>query len=235
MQAVGDFIDAVTACQTAEAVGALVAREIAQFGYSSSTCGTIIPGEPAEHRTYFRNWRLDWTEHAARTQVSARSPVTDIARTEIRPFSWRAVRVRQDVPAKRMAAFREAQDFGWIDGLVVPIHGRGGQFSTVSMAAGERDVDVSAGAERRLASIALLAFQRCDELMPLAPLAADNLTPRELECLRWVAMGKTDFETGMILGISQETVKYHVEKARGRLNAATRAHAVAKIALAGLL
>jgi LuxR family quorum sensing-dependent transcriptional regulator len=235
MDVLGDFIDAVAACPTVEAVGALVAREIARHGYTSSTCGTAISGEPGERRVYFRNWRLDWAEHDARTQFSARSPVTLAARRATQPFASRVVRQNPKLSAKALGALNEAEDFGWIDGLVVPVHGPGGRLSVVSMATGERDVDVSAASERRLASIALLAFQRCDELSPNPPLAADGLTPRELECLRWAAMGKTDGETGMILGISQETAKYHVEKARARLNAATRAHAVAKIALAGLL
>ena len=96
-------------------------------------------------------------------------------------------------------------------------------------------MDVSAEAERRLATIGYLAFQRCEELDTTRPVDSVTLTPRELECFRWVAMGKTDYEIGMILSISKETVKFHVERGRGRLNAATRAHGVAKLALAGLL
>jgi ATP/maltotriose-dependent transcriptional regulator MalT len=42
----------------------------------------------------------------------------------------------------------------------------------------------------------------------------DALSARELECLRWVAAGKTDREIGMILSISATTAKFHVNRAR---------------------
>lgn len=61
-----------------------------------------------------------------------------------------------------------------------------------------------------------------------------SLSARERECLRWVAAGKTDWELSKILSISEKTAQEHVSRAIGKLNAATRAHAVA-IALTGNL
>ena len=67
----------------------------------------------------------------------------------------------------------------------------------------------------------------------LAHLASRNrskhaqLTERERECLRWVAAGKTDWETSRILSISEKTAQEHVRRALGKLNASTRAQAVA--------
>ena len=36
-----------------------------------------------------------------------------------------------------------------------------------------------------------------------------KLSPRELECLKWAAAGKTAWETSIILDISEGTVKFH--------------------------
>ena len=63
---------------------------------------------------------------------------------------------------------------------------------------------------------------------------ADNLTPRELECMRWVADGKTDWEIGVILSISQSTVRFHLDRVRLKLGAKTRAQAAARLVLRGL-
>ena len=60
------------------------------------------------------------------------------------------------------------------------------------------------------------------------------MTAREIECLRWVAAGKTDPEIGEILSISATTVKFHVDGARAKLGARTRAQAVARLVLYGL-
>ena len=61
------------------------------------------------------------------------------------------------------------------------------------------------------------------------------LTRREFQCLGWCADGKSYWETAVILGISERTVSFHMEAVRGKLEAATNAHAVAKAMTAGLL
>jgi transcriptional regulator EpsA len=54
------------------------------------------------------------------------------------------------------------------------------------------------------------------------------LTPREQDILGWVYRGKSNIEIGLILGISQFTVKNHVQKILRRLNVLNRAQAVGK-------
>ena len=53
-----------------------------------------------------------------------------------------------------------------------------------------------------------------------------RLTPRELECLKWIASGKSDWQIGQILTISQKTVNYHVENVKRKFGVATRIQAV---------
>ncbi len=60
---------------------------------------------------------------------------------------------------------------------------------------------------------------------------ADNeliISARELDCLRWTAAGKSAWEASVILGISERTVRFHLNAAREKLNSATTAQAVAK-------
>lgn len=54
-----------------------------------------------------------------------------------------------------------------------------------------------------------------------------SLTGREKEVLDWISSGKTNGEIGMILGISQYTVKNHVAKILEKLNAPNRSAAMA--------
>lgn len=53
------------------------------------------------------------------------------------------------------------------------------------------------------------------------------LTKRQLECLRWLALGKSAQWTAQRLGISIWTVREHLELARERLAARNSTHAVA--------
>jgi DNA-binding CsgD family transcriptional regulator len=53
-----------------------------------------------------------------------------------------------------------------------------------------------------------------------------RLTDREVECLQWIAAGKSDWQIGKILNISQKTVNYHVENVKRKFGVATRIQAV---------
>jgi LuxR family transcriptional regulator, quorum-sensing system regulator BjaR1 len=62
-----------------------------------------------------------------------------------------------------------------------------------------------------------------------------KLSERERECLRWTAEGKTSFEIGKIVGISEHTVNYYLNTASGKLNSTNRVQAVAVALRNGLL
>lgn len=61
------------------------------------------------------------------------------------------------------------------------------------------------------------------------------LTRREAECLLWIAEGKTAWEAGAILGISEATANAHIARASAKLNASNRPHLVARAFVAGIL
>jgi transcriptional regulator EpsA len=54
------------------------------------------------------------------------------------------------------------------------------------------------------------------------------LTVRELDILKWIYLGKSNFEIGAILKISPLTVKNHVQKILRKLNVVNRTQAVGK-------
>ena len=62
-----------------------------------------------------------------------------------------------------------------------------------------------------------------------------SLSPRETEVLRLLADGLANKEIGFSLGISEHTVKFHVNSILTRLNASSRAEAVAIGIRRGLL
>lgn len=54
------------------------------------------------------------------------------------------------------------------------------------------------------------------------------LTSREHQILKWVSEGKGCWETGAILGISERTVKFHLQNIYRKLNVVNRAQAITK-------
>ena len=62
-----------------------------------------------------------------------------------------------------------------------------------------------------------------------------QLTKREVECLRWASIGKTDKEISMILGRSHATVRFHIQNAGEKLDAVNRSQTIFKAAQLGYL
>ena len=65
--------------------------------------------------------------------------------------------------------------------------------------------------------------------------AAPSLTPRELETLRWTMEGKTAWEVGNILGITERTAALHVNNATHKLGCVNKHQAVLKALRLGLI
>lgn len=61
------------------------------------------------------------------------------------------------------------------------------------------------------------------------------LTPREAEALLWVAEGKTAWEAGTILGITEATTNSHIASAALKLQATNRAHLITRSFVTGIL
>jgi len=62
-----------------------------------------------------------------------------------------------------------------------------------------------------------------------------RLSPREHEVLKWLKQGKTTWEISIILCISERTVKFHISNIMHKLDATTRAHAIAVAIERGLI
>ncbi len=54
------------------------------------------------------------------------------------------------------------------------------------------------------------------------------LAKRERECLYWCSRGKTNWEIGQILSISERTAEHHIASAARKLGSTSRVHAVAQ-------
>ena|ERR1700737_2238924 len=72
------------------------------------------------------------------------------------------------------------------------------------------------------------------ECIPLEK-RTSGLTSQETECLRWCKEGKTNWEIGEILRISEKTVEFHLGNAMRKLGARNRITAVIRGIKDGLI
>jgi DNA-binding CsgD family transcriptional regulator len=125
-------------------------------------------------------------------------------------------------------------------GLTIPIRGpANGIWALLLVTSNENDAEWAAGRPERttdLVHVGQYVHQRACELhAPDAPIDLNAITRRESEALERAAEGKTAEDIAILMRISAETVKAHLDSARYKLGALTRAHAVAKAIRAGLV
>lgn len=77
--------------------------------------------------------------------------------------------------------------------------------------------------------------RRAADASPLGQKTQVSLTPRESEVLHWVAAGKSYWEIGRILDISERTVRHFMANNRQKLDAVSNKQAVAKAVASGLV
>lgn len=86
-----------------------------------------------------------------------------------------------------------------------------------------------------LADLLLASGYVQSTLERLEPRPTPRLRPREVECLRWCTYGKTAKETAKMLGITERTVNQHLGRAMSQLGVNSKAAAVTRAHLLGLL
>lgn len=114
-------------------------------------------------------------------------------------------------------------------------YGAYGAVASVHIGVDTADVELSIG--QALQTAGSIVAEHLLLLDPPSPAAAGAtlLTARERDVMRFVAEGKTDWEIGVILTVSESTARFHVDNARRKLGATNRAHAVARfVAQVGL-
>ena len=78
-------------------------------------------------------------------------------------------------------------------------------------------------------------LQAPQEHRSFQPAGMSEITERQLECLAWVAAGKSAPDIGVILGISGRTVDSHVARLCEHLGVRTRLQAVMKAQALGMI
>jgi DNA-binding CsgD family transcriptional regulator len=145
---------------------------------------------------------------------------------QIEPFSREEVRATEMTAQQNDMLSYGGETFGITNGWTFPIT-KDGVREGIVMLAGQ-EPDMSPVLRSMLHLLAHLAFQKSETLDDSGKGESRTLTARELECLRWVAVGKTDAEIAVILSIKPRTARFHIENAKRKMGVATRVQAVAE-------
>ena len=151
-------------------------------------------------------------------------------------YTWAMVLDEEPLQPEMRDIFDFIAQYDIRDGFCVPIHGPAGYQGLVSLLAPGK-LDLSAREQSTLEMMSRAIHDRCRATVGFGMIdtVVPEMSKREIECMKWVAAGKTDWEIGQILGISRSTAHFHVERAKKKLRKTSRTEAVAILVLHGLI
>jgi len=150
------------------------------------------------------------------------------------PFEWRELDRGRAAEAAFLAD-AAAHGVG-PHGYSIPVstkHGHRGLFALSDSGSGEEWAKFLEATQSGLVKIANRLHRRV--IADLFGEDRPHLTPRELECLRWIALGKGTPEIAAILDISPHTTRDYLKSVHYKLDCVTSAQAVTKAVKLGLL
>lgn len=228
-------IHAISYCKSVDHISRLCQAHLLDFGFRH-VAYLSLPSRALTQRdwiistTYPREWQNRYIQHS----YASIDPVLEACSRSVLPVDWSTVTIATKEARKLVG---EAVDYGiGKTGISVPLRSPDGRFGLVSFTA-DQQTDDWGPYSATIASLTLLAMHchaRANQL--LGPQEEKNLlTPREAECLTWSASGKTLVETARKMGLSERTIRFHMENIRAKLGTQTTLQTVSKAVSLGLI
>ncbi|WP_430648683.1 autoinducer binding domain-containing protein [Bradyrhizobium sp. DASA03076] len=236
------FVECATQTKSIKALFDLLVSYANEEGFSKVAYGALTCPNERRLPEYLPplptiNFPSDWCQRYAEQEYRAIDPVVRRTAMLPTPFLWDELTRRYQLQPRELRVLREAREAGLKHGMSVPLFGLRGRLAFVSFASAFDDADP----QHRMAHLNTLASAFHNAVAEITPPTDEGcetdtrLTERETECLHWVAEGKSAWVVGRLVGVSENTVNFHMKNVIRKLGAANRTNAVAKATRRGLI
>lgn len=179
---------------------------------------------PIQHIT--SGWPEGYQQIYAERGLIAVDPTVPYCQAHTAPLEWDEAMYASP---QSKEVLEESRRFGLGHGLSVPVHE---SQNIVSMLSLGRDKPFENDLERQLVMAGGAVLANCAHVVikrvlfpAFAAQLRGQLTKRELECLQWIAQGKSNTVIADILRISENAVEYHLKSLFPKLRVTTRVQA----------
>ena len=220
-----EFVSTLESNSSVERIGAAFHDFIVSLGFTNAACITLPEAGELTPDNILMNSRPDeWSsEYIIRDCVRSDPMVRELFQT-YHPFAWSDVTNKRLLQKPETDVMALAQEFEMDCGFVVPIFDTSGNTGLISIAG--LGVTMSDQLRGALSLASTYVHNRLCTMKRKSREDEVRMTARELEVLKWISAGKSDWQIGQILSISAKTVNYHVENVKRKFGVATRIQAV---------
>jgi DNA-binding CsgD family transcriptional regulator len=219
-----EIAEALSQCATVQEVSDLFIDAIAQVNMTTVASGMVSgPHALARRPFHFNNWPDAWMAVYEARNFPKIDPIPRWAIISGKAVSFTEVIAALPPKDAGHEVYREALRHGFREGFVTPVRTADGDLGLVSVA-GDRE-PLRPDERLFLQTISIAALQRANGLMA-APreISGSTLSTREKECVMLLGQGLTDREIGQVLNVSAATARFHLDNARRKMGARSRAH-----------
>lgn len=228
------FIECSNQTRSLSALFDLLVNCASEQGFNEVAYGSLthpetvrLPAHPAP--AVAMNFPQEWCDRYFERKYYQIDPVVRRASTFSGPLVWDQLADRCCLQKGEELVLAESREAGLQHGISVPLFGPSGRVSVVSFASSFDDVDPV----HRMSHLSTLAWQFHIAFADIAQPSEQgapkiHLSTREREVLQWTAQGKSSWDIGMILQISDNTVNFHIKNAIRKLGTTSRTVAVVK-------
>lgn len=233
----GGYSDVLDARDREAFLGAIV-RFTKQLGFETVSAMTVVDhGLGRSEFIRVDNTPENWSDEFVDPSAGKRDPVMQHLKRQTVPIIWDQSTY---IAGGAVDLWEQQATYGYNTGIAMALHLPEGRHFLIGV---DRDQalpsDVSE-LQRVVADLQLFAVHAQDAAIRLLlPQEQQSekpaLTPREVEALNWTMDGKTAWEVGKILGISERTAVLHVNNAMHKLGCVSKHQAVLKALRLGLI
>jgi len=209
-----------------------------QLGFEH-TLFAVVPRPGMKYAdVYLRNnYPTDWRKTYFDEGYVLIDPTVEHCWTRMSPLIWSS---KQFVSDEQQKLYEIACHYGLRTGVTLPIHGPKQELGMLCFGSSEKSTnDGGRQIEQYLPTLTLMrdvAFDMSQRFLhshteTLIP----KLTPRESECLKWTAQGKSTWEIAKIFGCSEATINFHMTNIRTKFGVNSRSAAAVKATRMGLI
>jgi LuxR family transcriptional regulator, quorum-sensing system regulator LasR len=178
-----------------------------------------------------------WWEAYESEHFSTNDPISAHCRRHAQPLIWDA---QTFVTEHERVLYECGRQHGLASGIAYPVHGPLGEAGMLCFASADGGYASTFASANVCASLALMRDYVCESHRRIArskrsASVATSLTPRELECLRWVTAGKTTWEMSRILSCSEATINFHISNLTRKFGVQTRRQAAIRAISEGIV
>jgi DNA-binding CsgD family transcriptional regulator len=209
-------------------LAAAVHRAIAPLGMTAAASGMVSGAKAASPNPFhFINWPDALIAQYMAEDFLLIDPIPRWGRSSGVALSWSDLIARLSPRDPGRKVLEAAARFGFVEGMVVPM--RSGDNSVGLVSFGGQPGALSRAGQIYLTIIAREAFHAAERIEHDGDIgsAAGILSTREIECLVHLVRGHSDRQIAHLLGLSERTIRFHLDNAREKSGAVSRTHLAA--------